>query len=93
MQPNDIESRISLTAALQLQARVHDLDAIYILSDRGDVLSRVESPDAWLKFQGFLTPIFMQGVHSGLTAKFFQASLELKTQHLLSVISMTNRPR
>ena len=46
MQPNDIESRISLTAALQLQARVHDLDAIYILSDRGDVLSRVESPDA-----------------------------------------------
>ena len=46
LNPSDIESRISLTAALQIQARVHDLDAIYIMSDNGDVLSRVESPGA-----------------------------------------------
>lgn len=46
MNPSDIQSRISLTAALQIQARVHDLDAIYIMSENGDVLSRVESPGA-----------------------------------------------
>ncbi len=44
--PRDIENRISLTAELQIQARVRDLDSVYILSDQGDVLARVESPFA-----------------------------------------------
>lgn len=45
-QPRDILNRISLTAELQIQARVRDLDSVYILSDQGDVLARVESPYA-----------------------------------------------
>lgn len=44
--PRDIENRISLTAELQIQARVRDLDSVYVLSDQGDVLARVESPFA-----------------------------------------------
>ncbi len=44
--PTMVEQRISLTAELQIQARVRDLDAVYMLSDQGDVLARVESPFA-----------------------------------------------
>lgn len=44
--PSDIQSRISLTAELQVQARIRDFDSVYVLSDQGDVLSRVESPFA-----------------------------------------------
>lgn len=44
--PAMIEQRISLTAELQIQARVRDLDAVYIMSDKGDVLTRVETPFA-----------------------------------------------
>jgi two-component system nitrogen regulation sensor histidine kinase NtrY len=44
--PSDIQSRISLTAELQVQARIRDFDSVYVLSNQGDVLSRVESPFA-----------------------------------------------
>ena len=44
--PTMVEQRISLTAELQIQARVRDLDAVYMLSDKGDVLARVETPFA-----------------------------------------------
>ncbi len=44
--PDDIQNRISFTAALQIEARVRDLDSVYVLSDQGDVLTRVESPYA-----------------------------------------------
>lgn len=44
--PSDIQSRISFTAELQIQARIRDFDSIYVLSNQGDVLSRVESPFA-----------------------------------------------
>jgi two-component system nitrogen regulation sensor histidine kinase NtrY len=44
--PEDIQSRISFTAALQIEARVRDLDSVYVLSNQGDVLTRVESPFA-----------------------------------------------
>lgn len=46
VRPSDIQSRISLIAELQIQARIRDFDSIYVLSDQGDVLSRVESPFA-----------------------------------------------
>jgi len=44
--PAMIEQRITLTAELQVRARVRDLDSVYIISNQGDVLSRVESPFA-----------------------------------------------
>lgn len=44
--PTLVEQRISLTAEFQVQARVRDLDAVYMLSDQGDVLARVETPSA-----------------------------------------------
>lgn len=44
--PQNITSRISYTADLQIISRVRDLDAIYIMQKNGYLLTRVESPIA-----------------------------------------------
>ena len=44
--PQNINSRISYTAELQIMSRVRDLDALYIMQKDGYLFSRVESPIA-----------------------------------------------
>jgi len=44
--PQNIQSRISYTADLQIIARVRDLDAVYIMQKDGYLFTRVESPIA-----------------------------------------------
>ena len=53
----NINSRISFTADLQIISRVRDLDAIYIMNNKGYVLSRVESPIS-PSFEIPLKPVF-----------------------------------
>jgi len=42
----DFGARISFTAELLREAQIRDLDAVYILTEDGFVLTRVETPDA-----------------------------------------------
>jgi len=44
--PQNINSRISYTAGLQIMSRVRDLDAVYVMQEDGYIFSRVESPIA-----------------------------------------------
>jgi len=44
--PQNINSRISYTAELQIMSRVRDLDAIYVMQEDGYIFSRVENPIA-----------------------------------------------
>lgn len=46
LRPQNITSRISYTADLQIIARIRDLDAIYIMQKDGYLFTRVESPIA-----------------------------------------------
>lgn len=58
--PQNITSRISYTADLQIIARVRDLDAVYIMQKDGYLFTRVESP---------IAPVFeipLQGVFDGM---------------------------
>ena len=57
MERQNIKSRISFTANLQIISRVRDLDAIYIINNKGYVLSRVESPIS-PSFEIPLKPVF-----------------------------------
>ena len=60
--PQNITSRISYTADLQIIARVRDLDAVYIMQKDGYLFTRVESP---------IAPVFeipLQGVFDGMEA-------------------------
>jgi len=49
LRPQNITSRISYTADLQIIARIRDLDAIYIMQKDGYLFTRVESPIAPLR--------------------------------------------
>ena len=60
--PQNIASRISYTADLQIIARVRDLDAIYIMQKDGYLFTRVESPIA----PAFEIPL--PGVFEGMKA-------------------------
>lgn len=58
--PQNITSRISYTADLQIISRVRDLDAVYIMQKDGYLFTRVESP---------IAPVFeipLQGVFEGM---------------------------
>lgn len=57
LERQNIKSRISFTADLQIISRVRDLDAIYIMNNKGYVLSRVESPIS-PSFEIPLKPVF-----------------------------------